>query len=337
MTTGSQGVTPPPQVPAAVTKRPFSFTRFLERYVVVIALIVVIVFFSVARPDTFPTFGNFQSILTTESALLIVSLSLTVVLAAGDLDLSIGGMIGFTAVFIAQLASSGLPWPVAVLASLGIAIVVGFVNGFLIVRVRANPLIVTLAMGTLLDGASSAISNAQTLGLPNSGLTYVLGAQIAGLAVPFFIALVGLAVLVYLFHRTPVGRALYFTGEGIEAARLIGIRVSRVRIVALLVSALGAWAAGLVLVSQTGAAQSGVGDPYTLPAYAAVFLGAATIVPGRFNPFGTFIGALLLAFGINGLQLFGLDTWVTQVFSGGILIIAVGAAALFGAARTRGK
>lgn len=312
-------------------------STLLERYVVVVALIAVIVFFTLARPTTFPTAGNIKSVLTTESVLLIVALALTVVLATGDLDLSIGGMIGFTAVCIAQLTSSGVSWPVALLVSLVIAIAVGLFNALMIVRIRVNPLIMTLAMGTLLDGAASAISNAQTLGLQPSLLTVVLGSSFAGIGFPFWLSIVLLVVLAYLMHLTPVGRSLYFTGEGMEAARLIGIRVKRVRTIGLLVSALGAWVGGVVLVGQTGAAQAGIGDPYLLPAYASVFLGAATIFPGRFNPLGTFVGALLLAIGTNGLQLFGFDTWVTQVFSGGILVAAVGAAALFGAARTRGK
>lgn len=310
--------------------------RLFERWVVVLALVLITVFFVLSRPVTFPTAGNLQSVLTTQSVLLIVALGLTVVLAAGDLDLSIGGMIGFTAVFVAQLTSTGTPWPAAVGFSLVIAIVVGLINGLLIVRVRVNPLIMTLAMGTLLDGAASALSNASTLGLPPSGLTVVLGSRIAGIGLPFWLSLVALLVLAYLLHQTPVGRSLYFTGEGIEAARLIGIRVSRVRYIGLLVSAVAAWLGGLVLVGQTGAAQAGIGDPYLLPAYASAFLGAAAIIPGRFNPIGTFVGALLLAIGTNGLQLFGLDTWVTQVFSGGILVVAVSAAALFGAARTTG-
>jgi ribose transport system permease protein len=130
-------------------------------------------------------------------------------------------------------------------------------------------------------------------------------------------------ILGYVLSMTRSGRYLYFTGEGREAARLIGIPVNRIRTRALVLSAFGAWLAGVVLLGQTGAAQSGLGDPYLLPAYAAVFLGAATIKPGRFNPVGTFVAVLLLAAGTTGLEMFNSATWVSDVFDGGILIVAV--------------
>lgn len=321
---------------AASVRRPSRGARFLERYVVILALIVIVVVFSIVKSQTFPTTGNIDSILTTQAVLLVVSLGLTVVLSAGDLDLSIGGMIGFSAVWIADLMSvHGMAWPLALALSLLVAIAVGSFNGFLIVGVRVNPLISTLAMGTLLDGLGSAVSNASTIGELPIGFTNFFSDRFLGIGLPFWFGLILLAVLAFVFYQLPVGRHLYFTGEGRESARLIGIRVTRVRVIALIVSAVGAWFAGVILLGQTGAAQAGVGDAYVLPAYAAAFLGAATITPGRFNPIGTLVGVLLLAVGTDGLQLFGLATWVTQVFDGGILIIAVSAAALLGRARAR--
>lgn len=322
--------------PSARRGSTMPLVRFLEKYVVIIALVLVVAVFSVTKTAVFPTGGNIKSILTTQAVLLVVALTLTVVLAAGDLDLSIGGMIGFTAVFVAELTSvRGMSWPAALLLSLVAAVAVGMANGALIVGVRVNPLIVTLAMGTLLDGLSSAVSNSSTIGPLPATLTNFFGSRFLGIGVPFWFAVVLLAAFWYVMHHLPVGRALYFTGEGRESARLIGVRVTRVRVIAFLVSAVGAWLAGVILVGQTGAAQAGVGDPYLLPAYASAFLGAATIRPGRFNPLGTIVGALLLAVGTDGLQLFGIATWVTQVFDGAILIVAVTAAALLGRIRVR--
>jgi len=324
-----------PGQPVTVRRR-LTPARLLERYVVILALIAIVVVFSIVKSATFPTTGNIDSILTTQAVLLVVSLSLTVVLSAGDLDLSIGGMIGFSAIWIADLMSvHGMAWPLALALSLLVAVTVGAVNGILIVGVRVNPLISTLAMGTLLDGLGSAVSNASTIGDLPVGFTNFFGDRWLGIGLPFWFALILLAVLAFVFYQLPIGRHLYFTGEGRESARLIGIRVTRVRAIALIVSAVGAWFAGVILLGQTGAAQAGVGDPYVLPAYAAAFLGAATILPGRFNPIGSLVGVLLLAVGTDGLQLFGLATWVTQVFDGGILIVAVAAAALLGRARAR--
>ena len=304
---------------------------FLERYVVVMTLVAMVVVFSVAKPDSFFTVANLQSMLATQAALLILACCLTVVLASGELDLSIGGVLGFTGVFGAWLSAvKGLSVPATLVLTLLAALAIGGFNAFMIVKIRVNALIATLAMGTLLTGVSSAISDSSTIAGVASGYTKLFSGSLLGIGLPFWYAVVVGVVLWYVMNHTPSGRFLYFTGEGREAARLIGVRVTRIRVVALLVSSLGAWLAGLIVLGQAGAAQAGFGDSYLLPAYAATFLGAATIRPGRFNPIGTFAGALLLAVGTTGLQLFGLDTWVTSVFDGAILILAVGAAAVFG-------
>lgn len=298
--------------------------RWPEKWAVVVCLVAVVALFSGLRPATFATVGNLESVLTTQATLLILALLLTVVLAAGDLDLSIGGMLGFTSVFVAVLTvNDHLPFAVGLLVSLAVAVGVGLTNAFFIVRLRVNSLITTLAMGTILDGLSTAISNATTIGDTQPVLQRVMITQVLGIGLPFWYAVVLLLILGYVLSMTRSGRYLYFTGEGREAARLIGIPVNRIRTRALVLSAFGAWLAGVVLLGQTGAAQSGLGDPYLLPAYAAVFLGAATIKPGRFNPVGTFVAVLLLAAGTTGLEMFNSATWVSDVFDGGILIVAV--------------
>lgn len=307
----------------------------LQRYAVVLTFVALIVIFSLTRTSTFFTVGNLQTILTTQAALLALTLLLTMTLASGELDLSIAGQLAFTAVLVAEMTavdhiSVAATLVVSLLASLGI----GILNGLLVVRVRVNSFIVTLAMGTLLDGLASAISGSTTLGGVPSSLTAPFSDTFLGVGLPLWY-MAGIAILLwYVLAQTPSGRRVYFTGEGREAARLAGIQVGRIRVVAFLLSALGAWLAGLIVLGQTGSAQASIGDPYLLPAYAAVFLGAATITPGRFNIVGTVIATFLLAVGTTGLQLFGLATWVTEVFDGGVLIVAVAFAAFVGVRET---
>lgn len=307
--------------------------EFFRHYTVVVALGVAILFFAVTRTHTFFTLSELQTVLTGQATLFALSLPLTVALGSGELDLSVGGGLGMSTVLIAYLSSTvGLPGWTAILLSFIFAVAVGLFNGFCIVRIGVNGLITTLAMGTLLDGVSEAVSKSQTIGNLPSSIVSPMQARWGGIGLPFWYAL-GVGVIIwYVLHHTRSGRYLYFTGEGREAARLAGIRVNRIRVVSLVVSSLGAWLAGLILVGQSGAGQTGVGDPYLLPAYAAVFLGAATVKPGHFNPIGTFIAVLLLAVGTTGLQLFGLSNWVTSVFDGGILIVAVGLATVLGTA-----
>lgn len=310
----------------------FSSPReFLRHFTVVLALLITILVFGVLRERTFLALNNIESILTGQAALFALALTLTVALGAGEIDLSIGGALGFSSVLIAYLSSvEHLSVILSLVISFVVMLVVAAINSFLIIKVRVNGLIATLAMGTILDGVSQAVSNSSTIGNIPSGILSLMQGRILGIGRPFWYAVIIGIVVWYVLHHMQIGRFLYFTGEGREAARLAGIRVNRIRAISLFVSAIGAWLAGFILVGQTGAAQAGTGDPYLLPAYAATFLGAATIKPGRFNPIGTFVAVLLLAVGTTGLQLFGLTDWVTNVFDGAILIVAIGLATLVG-------
>lgn len=308
--------------------------NLLVSLAVPLALALLVVAFSVLKPATFFTIGNVQTVLTGQAVLLVLALCLTVVLAAGDLDLSIGGVVGFSGVFFGYLtALHHMPWGAALLLTFVVGVIIGLANAVLIVGLGVNSLITTLAMGTLLDGVSSAVSKSETIGNLPQGILSVVNSKFLGIGLGFWYGIIVLAAIAYALRYTRGGRFVYFTGEGREAAKLAGIRTNKVRVVALLVSALGASLAGLLLVGQTGSAQAGVGDSYLLPAYAAVFLGAATVKVGRFNPVGTFLSVILLAVGTDGLQLFGLAAWITNVFDGGILIVAVGFAAVVGKRR----
>ncbi len=299
----------------------------LERYAVVLTLVGLIIVFTVLKPRTFATLGDFQTILTTEAALLILTLALTVSLGAGEFDLSIGGVIGLSAVLVAKVGAGH-----GVLAALGIsllvALVVGVVNSVLIVRFNVNSFIVTLAMGTLITGIALGVSGSSTLSGVPDGITAVMQARLLGIGVPFWFAAAAAVGIWFFLEHTPTGRYVFFTGEGRQAALLAGVRVNSVRTLALLITTVGAWAAGVFLAGQTSAADATFGDPYLLQAFAAAFLGAATIKAGRFNAVGSVVAVALLAVGSTGLQLLGLATWVTSVFDGAVLLIAITFASL---------
>ncbi|MGH2985892.1 MAG: ABC transporter permease [Solirubrobacterales bacterium] len=297
---------------------------FVGRYAVVLALLAMIVVFSLLRPDTFATRANFESILVTESVLVMIALGVTVALAAGEFDLSVAAVVGFAAGLLAHLTSD-LGWALA--PALGLTFLacslVGVANGIFVVGFGVNSFITTLGTGTVVGGLALAIFGAETIGGVSSDLTDVVRSEVAGIGISALGALVLAGALWYLLEHTPSGRYLFFTGAGREAARLAGVRVNRVRFGALVASAAFAWLAGIVLAGQTGAAQATFGQPFLLPAFAAGFLGATTIKPGRYNAWGTVIGVYLLAVGTTGLQLLGAADWVDDVFNGSALVLAV--------------
>jgi ribose transport system permease protein len=178
-------------------------------------------------------------------------------------------------------------------------------------------------MGSVVGGVALAIFGAETIGGLPQDLTTVVRAEVLGIGIAAIFAIALGAILWYFLEHTPGGRHLFFTGEGREPARLAGVRVNRIRFGALVSSALFAWLAAMVLAGQTGAAQATYGQPFLLPAFAAGFLGATTIKPGRYNAWGTVVAVYLLAVGTTGLQLLGAANWVEDVFNGAALVLAV--------------
>ena len=130
-------------------------------------------------------------------------------------------------------------------------------------------------------------------------------------------------LLFYIFEFTPLGRRLLFVGRGRSVSRLSGLQVNRIRWGSFIVCGLFAGLAGVMYAGSLGGADPVSGQTFLLPAFAASFLGATAIYPGRFNPIGTFIAVYFLVSGITGLQLLGVENFVQQLFYGGALVIAV--------------
>jgi ribose transport system permease protein len=295
--------------------------------------LVVIVVFSIARPDTFLTTQNFETIFSTQAIPFIVALGLVPALTAGEYDLSVGGVMGLALVLVGYLnVEQGWSIGTAVAVAVTAGVVVGLVNAFFIVAVGIESLIVTLGMGTLLAGAALGISSLPVSGV-SDGLVEISRTQLFGIQLVFYYGLALCTLLWYVLSHTPLGRYLYFVGEGRSVARLSGIRVDSIRVGALVAGSTIAAVAGVLQAGLLGGADPTIGPTMLLPAFAAAFLGATAIVPGRFNAWGTFVAVYFLATGIVGLQLLGLSGWIESVFYGSALILAVAASRLAGSDR----
>lgn len=289
-----------------------------------LTLVLFIAVFSAVIPEMFFTVGNFKAILSTQAALLFVALALTVPLATGDFDLSIGSMVSFGMALVTVLTiDQGLPWYAAILAVVGASLLVGAINGFLAVYMDVHAFVVTLGTGTLVMGCTLAITGGRTvIGTPPI-LAFLTRTEILGIPlVPIYAFLLAIT-LWYVFDHTPLGRYMYFVGGGPETARLAGISVRPIRFGSFVISATLCGIAGMLVAGQLGAADYTVGPSYLLPAYAAAFLGSTTIKQGRFNAWGTVVALLLIATGVTGLQLLGAPFWVEPMFNGVALTLAV--------------
>lgn len=299
-------------------------SKFLYKYGVVAAFVFLLVLFSAILPSTFFTVGNFRTMVSSQAVLLIVALAMTLPLSAGEFDLSVGAMLGFSEVLVAHLTTVDRLGAVpAVAIALAVGLFLGWINGLFVVRFRVNALIITLGTSTVLAGLTLALSGGQIINLGSSSVGTLGIASFFGFPAPVYFAFLCALILWYAYEHTPFGRYLFFVGEGREVARLAGLKVNRIRWVTFVAAAaLSSWA-GVLGVGQLGAADPSVGASYLLPAFAAAFLGATTIKPGRFNSWGTVVATYLLIAGVTGLELLGASSWANQVFNGSALVIAV--------------
>jgi ribose transport system permease protein len=299
--------------------------KTLEASALPIAWVVVIALFGFLRPDTFLTTENFSSILASQAVLVVVTLGLVVVLTGGDYDLSIASVVGLSGMIIAILnVNHHVPIGVAILAGLGAGLLVGFVNGFFVVVLQIDSLIVTLGMSTIVSGIVLWISGSNTLsGISSNLVDPVIIWRFAGVPFEFYYAMIIAIAIWYVYRYTPLGRRLLVVGRSREVARLSGIRVGAVRWGALMVAGLIGAFGGVLYTGTSGAAGPTSGLELLLPAFAAAFLGSTTISPERFNAWGTVIAVYFLVTGITGLQLLGAQNYVQNLFYGGALILAV--------------
>lgn len=319
----------PPTAPDAARRGwrlPRSTNLEVERYALVLAWAIILIGFSLLRPDTYPTASNFQTIFGSQAVLLILTLGVLVPLTTGDFDLSIASTLTLSAV-VTGVLNTQHDWPIllAILAALAVALAVGVVNGALVALAGLDSFIVTLGMGTFLAGVSLWVSHSNIVtGVAPVLSEWTTGNTFLGISLDFWYGVAATIVLWYVMEFTPLGRRLLFVGRSRSVARLSGLPVLRLRWGALITSALVAGAAGVIYAGQLGAADPSSGQSFLLPAFAAAFLGATAILPGRFNAPGAFVAVYFLVSGITGLQQLGAGSYVQELFYGGALVIAVG-------------
>lgn len=299
----------------------------LERYGGLGLLALMIVIFTVTLPGKFLTYDNLIGVVSNQTIGGIMALALLLPLASGVFDISIGGAMTLSVVLVTwlfQTTDGSMPIPLAILIALAAGALIGVVNGTLVIKARVDPFIATIGVSSVLLGLSEVIANGTTIstGIPSAftdlGRTFVAKVPLT-LA---YVAVVALA-LWYLLEQTPFGRRVYATGAARDAARLAGVKTDRIIFLSFVASALLASLAGVVYGARIGAGPPNVGANYLLPAFAAAFLGSTMIRPGRFNVPGLIVAMFIVAIGINGLQLYGIPFWITDLYQGTVLIVAV--------------
>ena len=299
----------------------------LRQYSLLALLIASIAFYSSwsKTSQVFPTVADFQNITGSQSVLAVLTLGLMIPMISGNLDLSIGSTAGMSSIFTAAAFAHGhVPMVVGILIGIAVGATVGLVNGLIVTRFQIDPFIVTLGTASVILGIVDWYSKGLAIvqGIPKSLVSFGGSNKFGIPSTVYVLVLVALAVW-YLLEQTPYGRNLHAIGSNKPAARLVGIRVERDTCTAFILSGGFAGLAGVLLLARSGAGNPGVGQSFTLTAIAAAFLGAASFKLGRLNVPGTLVAIFFLAVNITGLTFAGVSNWISEVFTGLSLVLAV--------------
>jgi len=298
----------------------------LGRYYTFLVLLALILVFSVISP-MFLTVRNIINVLRQISMLTMVAAGLTICRAAGELDLSVGALAGFTGVVVAKLMVAGVHPLISVLLTLLLGIAFGLLNGILVAILGVPSLIATLGTLSIASGAALTTTNGKAIYSDFPPGFAFIGEGYLGI-IPFPVVIMAVVVIItyLLLERSKLGRHLYAVGENITAARLAGLPVTFYRVLAMILSSFMASIAGIVLVARLGSGQPTAGGEYLMEGLGAVFIGMTAFKPGQANTMGTLTGALLIGIIANGLLLLGISTYIQEIIKGAIMIAAVIAA-----------
>jgi ribose transport system permease protein len=284
----------------------------------------VTLFFIILEGHEFTQSGTWQTIFGSQFELVFLSVAVICTFIVGEFDLSVASVLGLggTLVPLLSVQHGWSPW-LATIVALFACLAVGCINGFLVVKIGVDAIVVTLGMSTFVLGVTLWITNLNAQEGLSHSYSNIANLSIFSLPIAFWYGLIVSLILTYVLVRTPLGRRMAFVGSSREVARLAGINVNRLRFGAYAFGALIAGVGGVLLSASLGGFDPNTSAQYLLPAFAAVFLGTAVISPGKFNPMGAFFAVYFLQTGIVGLELKGLQGWISDVFYGAALILAV--------------
>lgn len=272
----------------------------------------------------FRTLSNLLTVLRQVSINALIAFGMSFVILTGGIDLSVGAILALTGAVTAHLLGAGHGMAAALGAGLGLGLLLGLVNGALVSWGRVAPFIATLGSMTLLRGVTLAYTQGQPIVVGRSDFALIGDGYIGHLLPnPVLWMALAFAVCGFLLRGTVFGRHVFAVGGNEEAARIAGVRVGWIKLGAYGLSGLLAALAGIVLTSRLHSAQPTAGTGYELDAIAAVVLGGTSLSGGRGWLLGTLVGALLIGFLNNGLNLLGVSSFYQQVVKGAVILIAV--------------
>ena len=310
---------------SASVRRGFVVPQIIRDYqVVIVLLIAMFAITSVAAPEFF-NLANLSNVAREASVTGIVAIGMTFVILTGGIDLSVSAILALSGVCFAMMVEGGVSVPLALLLTALLGALIGVINGVGVTFFGIQAFIMTLATMAAANGAALLLCDGTPVSVDvDSPILDVLGnGNVLGIPGPVVVFTVGVVVAILVLRYLPFGRFVYGIGGSLEAARLSGVRTTRVLLLVYMVSGLCAALAGLVTTSRLFVGHPTAGGFVMLDSIAAVVIGGTSLMGGRGGMIGTVVGVLLLAMVANLLNLLGVSPFNQQIAKGVIIFVAV--------------
>jgi ribose transport system permease protein len=302
-----------------------SSVRSFRQNLVYFSFVAILLFFSITIHDRgFLSLFNLMNILRQTAVVSIMAVGMTFALAAREIDLSIGSLVSLSALTTAVVLSRLHSIPLAMLASLGIGVGTGLVNGFITTKAKVPAFLTTLGTAGVLSGLAMSITNSESIPILNESFNFYFGSGDVGPVSTLFLWTVVILLIGHmLLKHTTFGRAVLATGGNRSAARFSGIRTDATRIAALVICSLTASFAGILYAGRLHSARYTLGESDVMTVIAAAIIGGTSFSGGRGTIIGAFVGSIVMGMLNNGLLLIGLSGANQTIALGVIVVIAI--------------
>ena len=288
----------------------------------VIFLLSLVVLMSIISPQ-FRTTNNLINVCRQASINMIIACAMTMVLIIGGIDLSVGSVMAMAGMVATLLSVRGIPFAFCMFGGLLSGVIAGFVNGMILANTKLPAFIVTYAIQSILRGMVYVITGAGTIRLTSDIFLKFGGGFLGTIPLPVIYMLIVIVFSILILSRSKFGRHMLAIGGNNKAALYAGINTRRVTLIIYVISGFCAALAGLVLTSRNSSMQPAVGNGAEMDAIAAVVLGGTSMAGGRGSISGTILGAFIIAFINNGLNMLQMDSFYQYIAKGVVILIAV--------------
>ncbi len=308
-----------------------SLLSYIGEYGAFIALVLLVLVISVISPE-FRTAGNFLNLLRQATFNGLIAFGMTCVILSDGIDLSVGSTLALSAVICAKLIMSGIPAIIAMLVALVCGTLLGVVSGLLVTKGRLQPFIATLITMTAYRGLAMILTDGKPISrlaasIPSEGNAFAFKlvgrGNFCNVPIPAILLIFALVVFFFVLNKTTFGRKIYATGSNAKCAKLVGVNITKTKIIVYAISGFMSALAGLMLISRLDSAQPTLGDGYELDAIAAVALGGTSMSGGRGKITGTIAGVLIIAVLNNGMNLLEISSYYQDVIKAVVILVAV--------------